>query len=104
MAVDPKTNLQPSIDKVRREEVLQNNASLNGRLNQKQDTLVPGVNLKRINGVSLIGDGFVSLEQLGVESGLSAGENITIDRTNPAIPIINANVIDDAYAVSVIMG
>lgn len=89
MSVDPKTNLQSSINKIRRIKEEQDLNSLNKVVPTKQDKLVDGVSIKRINGKTLLGGGNLTLEILGIEYTLTAGSNITIDRTDPNNPIIS---------------
>jgi hypothetical protein len=98
MSVDPKTNLQSSIDKIRRIKEEQDINSLNQIVPGKQDKLISGVNLKKINNQTLLGSGNITLDQLGSESKLVAGQNITIDRTNPSSPIISSESIPKGTA------
>ena len=68
MSVDPKTNLQSSIDKIRRVKEEQDINSLKQIVPGKQDKLISGVNLKKVNNQTLLGSGNITLDQLGVIS------------------------------------
>lgn len=57
------------------------------KFNTKQDTLVSGTNIKTVNGETLLGSGDLTLD-LGLVDSVVAGDNITVDNTDPANPII----------------
>jgi len=106
MSVDPKTNLQPSIDKLRRVKELNNIDSLNSSVASKQEKLVSTINIKKLNGNDLIGSGNLSLEQVGIEAKLTEGSNINIDRTDPNNPVISATggSSTEGYSKSFLLG
>jgi hypothetical protein len=106
MSVDPKTNLQPSIDKLRRVKELNNINSLNSSVATKQEKLVSTINIKKLNGEDLIGTGNLTLEQIGAEARLTEGANINIDRTDPDNPVISTTGVtsSDDYTKSFLLG
>jgi len=66
---------------------LANQADLVAALGAKQDTLVSGVNIKTVNGESLLGSSDIEV----VASVSSANADISVDSTDPTAPILTLN-------------
>lgn len=70
---------------------LSNQTDLQTALNDKQDTLVSGTNIKTVNGNSLLGSGNVDIDALPSQTGHS-GEFLTTDGTDASWADIPAEV------------